>query len=156
MGSVFFSERTSTAGKNLPYKGSPSAGTDTYPVEVEDTEDNKGERGTYMFRTKRDLYVGGDVRGGKMNNAPGVAGVGVGGVGAGGMGMSVGGVGVGGKSKSKSGRSKRKSGKRKSGKRKSGKRKSGKRKSGKRKSGKRKSGKSEACGSLSLRWMGCR
>merc|ERR1712215_267017 len=90
------------AGKNVPYKGSPSAGTDTYPQEVEDTEDNNGERGTYMFRTKRDLYAGGDVRGGKMNNAPGVAGVGVGGVvvgGAGGVvvdGITIGRVGVGG------------------------------------------------------------
>jgi len=31
------------AGKNLPYKGSPSAGTDTYPLEVEDTEDNNDD-----------------------------------------------------------------------------------------------------------------
>merc|ERR1712215_128709 len=82
------------AGKNVPYKGSPSAGTDTYPQEVEDTEDNNGERGTYMFRTKRDLYAGGDVRGGKMNNAPGAGGVvldgiTIGRVGVGGMGLGI-------------------------------------------------------------------
>merc|ERR1712215_52073 len=31
------------AGKNLPYKGSPSAGAKTTLGEVEDTEDNNGE-----------------------------------------------------------------------------------------------------------------
>merc|ERR1719369_1002440 len=32
--------------QNLPYKGSPSAGAETNPVEVEDTENNNGERCT--------------------------------------------------------------------------------------------------------------
>merc|ERR1712236_54619 len=49
MGIVFFSEGTSTAGKNLPYKGSPSTGTRTFFGEVEDTEDNNGERGNYKL-----------------------------------------------------------------------------------------------------------
>ena len=35
------------AGKNLPYKGSPPAGTKTYLVEVEDTGDNKGDNTKY-------------------------------------------------------------------------------------------------------------
>jgi len=59
------------AEKNLPYKGSPSAGTKHYLVEVEDTENNNGERGTYMFRTKSDLSVGGDVIGGSIQNGKG-------------------------------------------------------------------------------------
>jgi len=59
------------AEKNLPYKGSPSAGTKPYSVEVEDTEDNNGERGTYMLRTKSDLSVGGDVIGGSIHNGKG-------------------------------------------------------------------------------------
>jgi len=59
------------AEKNLPYKGSPSAGTKHYLVEVEDTENNNGERGTYMFRTKGDLSVVGDVIGGSIHNGKG-------------------------------------------------------------------------------------
>merc|ERR1712236_104091 len=42
-----------------------------YSVEVEDTEDNNGERGTYMLRTKSDLSVGGDVIGGSIHNGKG-------------------------------------------------------------------------------------
>jgi len=52
------------AEKNLPYKGSPSAGTKPHLVEVEDTEDNNGERGTYMLQTKSDLSVGGSIHNG--------------------------------------------------------------------------------------------
>merc|ERR1712215_382038 len=37
------------AGKNLPYKGSPSAGTKRDLEKVEDTEDNNGERGNYKL-----------------------------------------------------------------------------------------------------------
>merc|ERR1712215_351099 len=55
------------AGKNLPYKGSPSEGNNKL-VEVEDTEDNNGERGTYKFRTKRHLSIGGGINGGFLNN----------------------------------------------------------------------------------------
>merc|ERR1712236_176760 len=32
------------AGKNLPYKGSPSTGTRTFFGEVQDTEDNNGKQ----------------------------------------------------------------------------------------------------------------
>merc|ERR1712215_559439 len=59
------------AEKNLPYKGSPSAGIKPYLVQVEDTEDNNGESGTYMLRTKSDLSVGGDVIGGSIHNGKG-------------------------------------------------------------------------------------
>merc|ERR1712215_573287 len=58
-------------GKNLPYKGSPSARTKPNLLEVEDTEDNNGERGTYMIRTKSDLSVRGDVIGGSIHNGKG-------------------------------------------------------------------------------------
>merc|ERR1712215_623245 len=44
------------AGKNLPYKGSPSAVTKLNLGDVEDTEDNNnGERGTHMFRRESNL-----------------------------------------------------------------------------------------------------
>merc|ERR1712215_194152 len=48
----------------MGYKGSPSAGTKPHLVEVEDTEDNNGERGTYMLQTKSDLSVGGSIHNG--------------------------------------------------------------------------------------------
>merc|ERR1712215_121263 len=60
------------AGKNLPYKGSPSAGFKTDLGEVEDTEDNNGERGTNMItRTKRDLNIRGCIDGGILHNGQG-------------------------------------------------------------------------------------
>merc|ERR1712215_446419 len=61
------------AGKNLPYKGSPSARAKPYPtpVEMEDTEDNNGKRGPFVFRTKRTLSGEGDLNGGKLNNDKG-------------------------------------------------------------------------------------
>merc|ERR1712215_484179 len=59
------------AGKNLPYKGSPNAETQPYLGDVEDTEDNNGERGTYLSRTKRKITFGGGCTGCQINNAPG-------------------------------------------------------------------------------------
>merc|ERR1712236_45967 len=61
--------------KSLPYKGSPSAGAETYPypVEVEDAENNNGERGTYLSRTKRHIDIGGNVKGGSFINGPGAS-----------------------------------------------------------------------------------
>merc|ERR1719369_1031161 len=42
-----------------------------YLVEVEDTENNNGERGASMFRTESDLSLGGDVIGGSIQNGKG-------------------------------------------------------------------------------------
>merc|ERR1712215_554530 len=63
MGSVFFSEGTSTVLNRSNTTGSLSEGTKPYPMEVEDTEGNNGEIGTHIFRRKRTLTGGGNVGG---------------------------------------------------------------------------------------------
>merc|ERR1712215_552322 len=55
MGSVFFSEGTSTVLNRSNTTGSLSEGTKPHLGDVEDTEDNNGERGTHMFRRESNL-----------------------------------------------------------------------------------------------------